>query len=577
MTFSKAKVSSFLINLFATFAAFVYCLNSLKNPDLIHDPFFVAQAKAINEGLVLYKDIFSVYGPLTTWLLVPFIQFFGDYVVLARILQIACHVVIVVLCWNYMTKYITKTSAKTLLSLYSIMGSGMTESSSLRWPFNFGIWPTTLSVIQVVLVLNLIETFHRQKRVSSNDKPMTSVLSQSFLVGILSYSRLQGLLIFVGFLITLFLLKRARVLQREYLSKTLFSCLTGFLIPFSIILVTKSFREFNDQFIFANFRFARKHNNGSVVSKDWLSSLFYAFLFAALWILVVFVVLMALQRISIHLRVTLQIVIGTLSGYLIVQSGNYPLPSDLDRQAKLWLIKWISLIPNSFYWFMFLVFSSALLFALFKEVKAKTQTEQRFVYTETFHIMIIALLSLTLLYVNFAYLYFLVPILLLVIVKFQQSIDGLKFIMSKIPFNAFVVLFAFMAISISTLSFQLSQKSFSSRQLSFMSHRETYQVNLDDAITWLESQIAPKSSSMYFCDFSLFRLYDAESYLNDFTFYVSPPKSKEEYLRRLDDGVSRIIVCDSNAISELRKLNPQWGEIVFQIDEVQSLTVFTTT
>lgn len=567
--------TSFLVNLAAIFTILVSLLSTFKNPDLVHDTFFLGHAAAMNSDLSLYKDIYSIYGPLVSWMMALFTNIFGNFVVIGRIFGLIVHLFIVVLMWNFLKKYVAKRILKLILITYTLIGSGFSETNSPRWPFAFGVWPTALSIIQLLLILNVLQLLDKESTPEKRSNGLSTVLlSMGFGIGTLAFSRLQGIIFFIIFcLLTIYLgFRNYHLRKRAFL--VLIPTLLGFSLPVALMLFNNTFYHFLDQFVFGSFRFANQHYNGKPFVNALLSnSFFFSICFALVAVIAIVAIIVFAKRLPPFFNYSFIIITAIITGLLVILSGHYRLPEDLNRSPKLWLIKWTYLIPSSFSFLCLIIFIVLTLNFVF-QFKYRNEKTISILNLEG-QVWLIGVVSLSMLYVNFAYVYSLIPIMVCVIGVLGFFQERGEFRSLSEYAGKVLIFFATLSLSVSAFSLTSKQSKFASREFIAMTHRSDYLSSWNSVATRVNMLLESKEASMFYCDLTIFRVYSPTSYRNDIQFYKLSPKSESEFVSRVNSRVSRVLVCNPSVHAALVSLLPDWDSLTFKIDERTTISVLS--
>jgi hypothetical protein len=553
----------------------ILLLTSFRNPDLIHDTFFISHGIAIKSGLYLYRDIYSVYGPITSWIFAVLVPIFGDYVYLGRILYLLVNLVIVIAMYFILKNRVTKSTILLITLTYILGNSGIVEVNSPRWPFALGIWPTSLSVLQILLIILTITWIYEDSDKQRWNHDSISLYVVGIVIGILTFSRLQSL--GISFLYTLVLgyLTFERSESKRKIQLLFSGLFTGFIVPLIALAKMQSIKPFIDQFIFGNFRFAKVHNDGNFfISSPWLKSLIVSAIFgiSAFSILMIFAWIM--RRIPLTRSLLVTGVVGITLGIVVIRAGNFQLPEDFNRNIKYWIIKWAYQLPGGLSWFFLTVFLVTIFKVLSMAFRRRLKQEQDIRIRQSLVFSIIGLASLTLLYVNFAYLYFLIPImvgttvLLVQIMKFTQiaSIEDI--------FKRFLALYLAITLVIGVSASGGDYKPFRTKEFFLLTHSSDFNYNLDNIWLDLKKEILFSNSSFYFCDYTFLRLINIDSFKVDKDFYAQRPKNVDDYLRRLDNKTNVIVSCNKETDIILESQLTDWISRKYFIDNENYLMIF---
>ncbi len=88
---------------------------TLMNVDSIHDGILFKPALDVSRGKILFRDTFTQYGALTTFVQAAFLKLFGSYLLVMRQSAVLFYALSAVLLWNIWSRFLNKKF--TLLSL----------------------------------------------------------------------------------------------------------------------------------------------------------------------------------------------------------------------------------------------------------------------------------------------------------------------------------------------------------------------------------------------------------------------------------------------------------------------------
>jgi hypothetical protein len=543
-----------------------------RNPDLLHDSYFFAQAMALLDGAQIHVDIYSPYGPSVPWILAIFIGVFGEYLIINRILGLFILYITCILFHKILKKYISSRAAITLTALFVTLSPERTELSSPRWIYGSGIWPTSLVILLTLLTLLIINMILEYPKYGSRAE-LKIFLCSSFLA-ILIFSRIQGILIFSIYMLgTIFIF----AYQSAYVKKLVVISYLGIvasLVPIiTYLYINNVLVATLNQMILSPFSAA-----GTVMQNRWLSWGLSLFLVWLTSLLALSTLILLMTKLRVRAKVSSLVIligIGIPAFYL---AGKFDFPSDFNENPLLYFLKILSQFPS---WWTFSVFAAFLLLALStlsKLLKSKVNKNNwnSSGSMENLFGISLGVGSLTHLFWNYSYIYNIFPILVIAVASSYVKV----FKSSRYFLNTFNLMQASVVILalISLIGFTQKSESYEIATLKGFISTQGEVSNLKLLLMGLED-LELGTTSQFLCDYTYFRILDSESYASDFPFFELRPDSNLLYLSSVDSGVKHVIVCgEDNFFKEIDSLALNWKvEREWTLSGVPSVQVLVRT
>jgi hypothetical protein len=524
-----------------------------RNPDLTHDSYFFSQAVALLDGAQIHSEIYSPYGPFVPWLLAIFITVFGEYLIIGRILGLVVLYITCILFHKILKNYISSRVAITFTTLFVALSPERTELSSPRWVYGSGIWPTTLVILLTLLILVIIKMILENPKFDSRVE--LKIFLCSIFLGILIFSRIQGILIFLIYtLITIIILSY----QSAYVKRLVIISYMGFIFGLTPMItylyMNKVLITTVNQMILSPFSAA-----GVVMQNRWLGwalSLFLIFITSVLAMAtLIWVMDMLIKKAKISSLVLL-IVVGTPAIYL---AGKFDYPDDLNKNPLLYFLKILTQFP---YWWAFSVFATFLILtinSLSKLLRDKVNKNNWISPSaiENLSCILLGVGSLTHLFWNYGYIYNVFPVLVIAVLSSYVKV----FKSSRYFLNTFKLMQASVVILtiISLLGFTQKSMSYESDTLKGFISTQGEVSNLNLLLKNLDD-LRLENTSQFLCGWlHFFRITDSESFKRDLPFFEHPPDSNLTYLSAVDLGVKNVIVCgEENFFKEIDLTGLNW-------------------
>ncbi len=514
-----------------------------RNPDLHHDSWFFAQGLAIQEGLQIYKDIYSFYGPLIPWIFALAIAFLGEYVIIGRVLGLVVLWLICITMYYLLRKKLSSRNALLLVCLFVSVSPERTELNSTRWIYGGGIWPSNLSVfLTLVSILVVYELCNSDQTKSLNIR----LFVLSIFIPLLAVVRLQSLLLL---LLLIPLIIMINLHGSEGIKRKIKIVGLGFGISFTTLLV-HLFRS--ETFILTVLGIAL---NPFKLAEDWMHGRWLSWLFSFSFFAVVSSISFAILLLFVRFlskkleKKLLYPILTTLLTIGFFYSGTYMYPSEFNKSPLLWTLKIISSFPSWYMWpimfcFLLLVCRTILDYIEFlRELKFRGNFSSSVISWERAAYIVIGLVSLTHLFWNFSYINVIFPILVILtlllnpILPKDKSLTIAFWITLRIGISVFAL--------VATMGFLQNSKPHSAKMLWGMSDTRSNYMNIDRAIEFVQSENL-ENSSQFFCNLPIYRAFDLNSYKLDNVFEIDPPLNFIDYLKRLPSSTSTVLVCSDS-------------------------------
>ncbi len=528
-----------------------------RNPDILHDAYFFSQGKALNLGLNVHTDIYSPYGPLVPWIFSFTMKIFGEYLVIGRVLGLIVLLGTCLFMYSILRRKLSQLHSILCVSLFVSLSPERTEVTSSRWIYGAGIWPTSVTIL---LTLNLIwiaiKLFEDEKNIRWG---FVKLFLTSLLAPLLLVSRLQGILVFVIFtiLVLLSLLARSKTVRQKSLL-----VLSGMGIA-GICLVLQMAKSNILLDTFAEMIMGPFNVTDSVMKGRWISW-FTALIISMISSLIGFAALTLILKVLVkRYDVTAVSLVCALITFIVFMFASFfDFPSEFNRNLLLWNIKVMTWIPS---WIPWAIATSTVYLIIrvysfwLKSVTASSK-KSTISFNENVFLIPIGTASFSHLFWNYSYVYNLLPIALILVVFNLNRISFLPKIRTALRVLAISQIMVF---SLVTLAGFL-QKSESYKSEIFMGMQDTrqYSGEIESAVNYI-SFLKLEDSSQYFCDYSIYRYFDVDSYVIDKGLQSSPPPSRGAYLSLIADAAKQILVCGENNFFDASELNESgWVESV---------------
>lgn len=528
-----------------------------RNPDILHDAYFFSQGKALNLGLNVHTDIYSPYGPLVPWIFSITMKIFGEHLVIGRVLGLIIQLGTCLFMYSILRRKLSQLGSMLCVSLFVSLSPERTEVTSSRWIYGAGIWPTSVTIL---LTLNLIwiaiKLFEDEKNVRWG---FVKLFLTSLLAPLLLVSRLQGILVFVIFTILVLLTLLTRI--KEVRQKSLF-VLSG-MGTAGICLVLQMAKSNILLDTFAEMIIGPFNVTDSVMKGRWISW-FTALIISMISSLIGFAVLTLILRVLVKRYdvSAVSLVCALITFIVFMFASFFDFPNEFNRNLLLWNIKVMTWIPSWIPWAIATSTGYLIIRVYLSWLKSVTASSKKSTisFNENIFLIPIGTASFSHLFWNYSYVYNLVPITLILVIF---NLDRISFLPKIKTALKVLAISQIMVFSLVTLAGFL-QKSESYKSEIFMGMQDTrqYSGEIESAVNYI-SLVELEDSSQYFCDYSIYRYFDVDSYRIDKGLQSSPPPSRAAYLSLIADSAKRILVCGENNFFDASELNESgWVESV---------------
>ena len=528
-----------------------------RNPDILHDAYFFSQGKALNLGLNVHTDIYSPYGPLVPWIFSFTMKIFGEHLVIGRVLGLIIQLGTCLFMYSILRRKLSQLGSMLCVSLFVSLSPERTEVTSSRWIYGAGIWPTSVTIL---LTLNLIwiaiKLFEDEKNVRWG---FVKLFLTSLLAPLLLVSRLQGILVFVIFTILVLLTLLTRI--KEVRQKSLF-VLSG-MGTAGICLVLQMAKSNILLDTFAEMIIGPFNVTDSVMKGRWISW-FTALIISMISSLIGFAVLTLILRVLVKRYdvSAVSLVCALITFIVFMFASFFDFPNEFNRNLLLWNIKVMTWIPSWIPWAIATSTVYLIIRVYLSWLKSVTASSKKSTisFNENIFLIPIGTASFSHLFWNYSYVYNLVPITLILVVF---NLDRISFLPKIKTALKVLAISQIMVFSLVTLAGFL-QKSESYKSEIFMGMQDTrqYSGEIESAVNYI-SVVELEDSSQYFCEYSIYRYFDVDSYRIDKGLQSSPPPSRAAYLSLIADSAKRILVCGENNFFDASELNESgWVESV---------------
>lgn len=528
-----------------------------RNPDILHDAYFFSQGKALNLGLNVHTDIYSPYGPLVPWIFSITMKIFGEHLVIGRVLGLIIQLGTCLFMYSILRRKLSQLGSMLCVSLFVSLSPERTEVTSSRWIYGAGIWPTSVTIL---LTLNLIwiaiKLFEDEKNVRWG---FVKLFLTSLLAPLLLVSRLQGILVFVIFTILVLLTLLTRI--KEVRQKSLF-VLSG-MGTAGICLVLQMAKSNILLDTFAEMIIGPFNVTDSVMKGRWISW-FTALIISMISSLIGFAVLTLILRVLVKRYdvSAVSLVCALITFIVFMFASFFDFPNEFNRNLLLWNIKVMTWIPSWIPWAIATSTVYLIIRVYLSWLKSVTVSSKKSTISlnENIFLIPIGTASFSHLFWNYSYVYNLVPITLILVIF---NLDRISFLPKIKTALKVLAISQIMVFSLVTLAGFL-QKSESYKSEIFMGMQDTrqYSGEIESAVNYI-SLVELEDSSQYFCDYSIYRYFDVDSYRIDKGLQSSPPPSRAAYLSLIADSAKRILVCGENNFFDASELNESgWVESV---------------
>lgn len=539
-----------------------------RNPDILHDAYFFSQGKALNAGLRIHEDVYSPYGSLVPWIFSFCMRYFGDYLIIGRILGLFILLAICLIMYSILRHKISVLNSLLCVSLFVSLSPERTEVSSPRWIYGAGIWPTS---IVVLLTLNLlwisVKVFSDQKsKLTSLQLLLASPFSALLLV-----SRIQGILTYLLFVIALCLClisDNREVRRRSTIVLIGISISTVLLLMRMVQLDLLASTIF--EMIVAPFNVTGYGMNGRWIS--WMSSFVISCTASILaFCFFVKILMVSMKRIGPHYILVLYSPI-LLTVFFV--SSTYEFPQVFNGNPILWSMKVVTWLPSWTTWVSAISCLYVICLALLRKMKHSSLFSERFVFSRSVNslMMPIGIASFSNLFYNYGYIYILFPVTLIVFVFNIERISFSELAHKGVKLWATMQVIIFTSVSI--CGYLQESRSFTYEMFDGMRDSREYSMQMQEVVIFVDSANI-HNTSQFLCDHSIYRIFDVASYQIDKTFMISPPQDRASYLSRISKSADEVLICGKdNFFSGPELFDSGWQELKrLEVEKESSLSV----
>lgn len=208
--------------------------------DPVHDGTFYSSGFALNDGLKLYSEVATSYGPITHLLSAVVILLFGNALILHRITWLVLQLVIVLLTYKILTiKFNKKTSIS--IAFLVLLFDPSTVGFSLGFVNPGRYWPN-----QIIIMMSLLTLYFFSKIDIKNNKPTIFAYVLGLSSSIFPFIRAQStILTFFIIPVSIILLYR----NKRNILYFLTGVITGFISFTTLLYKYINFKDFFKQTI----------------------------------------------------------------------------------------------------------------------------------------------------------------------------------------------------------------------------------------------------------------------------------------------------------------------------------------
>ena len=529
----------FVIGIYLIPVFFLPLFSLTRNPDFLHDAYFFSQAKALNSGMFIHRDLYSPYGILVPLLISLITKFFGDYLIIVRILGWLVNLGTLLLMFNLLKRKLTLTNTIIFICLFVALSPERTELDSSRWIYGLGIWPTHITILLTLIVFWITVAIFEKSTL--NFGLYSRMTIAALLVPMLLIARLQGILIFTTFV--LFLIGYCFSNRRE-IQKRAFIVLICILSSSSLMffcLAKKDVLQLTfSSMLFDPFNSASNTLNGRWSS--WLLGLLFSLVSSVIALaLLLTLISVALRRINGYVAIIgFSIVLGISFWY----SGTFNYPHEFNGNILLWVMKIMSKFPAWIPWGLvisFLIASVGVILSIFRNSHLSSKLLLSFLFDrEKMMFVLVGGASYSHLFWNYSYSYSLFPITLISLIfiseEFRSLVNGNKVLKSLATITILICTF------VSIIGFAKPTYSYTNKLLLGFKDTRSYSKDMEKNLEVIRLQ-SLGSPSLYYCDYPIYRYFYVESYKQDLNLQSGPSISRIEYLRTARNSTNTVMIC----------------------------------
>jgi len=321
------------------------------NVDLVHDASVMVPAGALVHGKILYSDLYSIFGPLMSWISFPFLNQFGVYLIVSRVLGALLFWATGLLFFTLLKRYFNQSFSMLVAGTWLISSSGFTTLNSSNAKLLF--YSTNLGVLLLLLSFLVL---------SSETNYLTSLTLRlfivSFLMAICFTVRIEFVLSWVLVLLSLLVFHGNRQVLLAWLFGGLICVIAYILQLLSSGVLSK--------FIASNIYYTKIL--ASINSPLKLAeNLFTTFWPIILWVFSSFIFFVMAHFLN-HFKFTITIVLSVITALVMLLAHNL-IEQNLDKSYRgisfyRWMDDIVESIPLSYSAFMLLAFPILLVIRL---------------------------------------------------------------------------------------------------------------------------------------------------------------------------------------------------------------------
>jgi len=569
------KINGYPIStLFAfTLSISLVILTCNLNPDLVHDGQFIAIASGMYKGANLNGDIYTTYGPLTSWIVLSLFKLFGPLFILTRILGLIITLLTAFVLFKSLKQFLSKTSSMQVTTLYLAIDNSRVDASQTRWPNSGGIWPTPLLALLTLIALYILVTYQLKQ-----NRDWRSHLYLSFLLGVLipfiALTRIQGLVIAVTLLLIII------IKSKSYSESGLnpIGIASGFF--FSVILVLFQLVNFGSiletikQVYLGPFLL---NNTMGIEIGPWMRGIFLACVSSILGLIVLTLTFAALS--NFLTKIQLRAILFPALFFCFYFSNTYTFPESFSHDPKLWSLK---VIGNAFSWPPILLFVGLLLISILygatiiKNCAFLDKIAPSLQIKDSAIFVVLFLVISTNLYWSFSYVYVLFPLYILLTMTIQRM-NRWKFPKIILDFRGLLSVFTAVFISVQVMGVTLNRDNYSGSLIGFQSTVESADL-IEKQLSELKFELQFGKVDFGKCPIHFLRTLSDNSWkgTQDDTGFNS--EKLDYYLAELPKRFSQTLIClpgqkdlESVKVYESRK---DWNVKGFAIGFTRDKNVF---
>lgn len=445
MRFNRFTTQLSLVAISSTLIFFVYSLANLVF-DPVHEGVNVASAVAINNGLIIHRDILEMKGLLFPYL-ISFLTGSNSLATIFefKIVNIMLISISAILLYLYIRK-INEILARLFVILWLLCNPAI---ANYTFGSSHGVIMLSPNNLTVTLILLILYLFSLSKQVNNRFFYSIILFFISILSGLLPWVRIQNIFFVLGIFFYLIFCQRRNIIQ-------LFSILTLFITSLSLPLyylnLRQAGREWFNQIVWNPWKLSKLQDSSVHISMETLTKT----LSICLFFLFIFSILVKLSwKSNVFFRFSLMFALLS-SPLALWMSRTYQIRQDLHLNPLNWLTILSNNWPNSWARALVLLTIFSVFYSLIKArkflVKSIDQSREELVLNRySFnHFEIPATLAgiqgILYLYPNFGNLWEMTPLLIISCSGLIRSFPSIQLNKFKSIVSTFVVGFVFSGI-----------------------------------------------------------------------------------------------------------------------------------